>query len=56
VPHHAWSHDFGRLIGVPETHKYARLEKAKPGPIPFSVDTWGCFVFVNMDRGAKSFR
>jgi len=55
-PYHAWSYDLdGRLVGVPESHKFERLDKDSLGLFELAVDTWQGFVFVNIDRFAKRF-
>jgi Rieske 2Fe-2S family protein len=56
-PYHAWSYDLdGKLVGVPEHHRFERLEKEKLGLFQLKVDVWDGFVFVNMNRESQSFQ
>lgn len=51
---HSWTFDIdGSLLGVPEAHLFAGLNKKDLGLIPISVDTWGGFIFVNLSLTPK---
>ncbi len=54
--YHGWTYDStdGRLMGVPEHRGYADLDKSKLGLMPALVEELAGFVFVNLDRDAKS--
>jgi Rieske 2Fe-2S family protein len=56
-PYHAWSYDLeGKLVGVPENHRFEKLEKEKLGLLELRVDSWGGLIFVNMDKNAKTYQ
>lgn len=47
---HGWTYDFtGKLVEVPESEVYGDLDRDRLGLKPVSVDTWGGWVFVNLD-------
>jgi phenylpropionate dioxygenase-like ring-hydroxylating dioxygenase large terminal subunit len=52
-PYHGWRYDLdGRLVEVPDREEFGALPDGLRLPA-VRVDTWGGFVFVNMDRGAE---
>ncbi len=52
--YHGWTYQLdGKLRGVPEEHLFPGLDKADYSLVPVSVDTWGGFVFVNLDPAPK---
>jgi phenylpropionate dioxygenase-like ring-hydroxylating dioxygenase large terminal subunit len=53
-PYHAWTYDLdGRLRAAPRSEREPGFEAGELGLAPISVDTWGPFVFVNPDAGAR---
>lgn len=53
--YHAWTYDLdGRLVGAPRSDREAEFDKTELSLIPASVDTWGPFVFVNLDVECSS--
>ena len=71
-PYHSWGYALdGRLLGapyfkgldIPESERAAcqlaeikDFRKEDYGLLPVRVDTWGCFVFVNLDPDARPWR
>ncbi len=52
-PYHLWSFDLdGRLVGAPGMEEAEGFDKADHGLPRFAVETWGGFVFVNLDPEA----
>ena len=53
--YHGWTYDLdGRLITTPEFDGVRCFEKAQNGLVPVRVETWGPFVFVNLDDAAPA--
>lgn len=53
--YHGWTYGLdGRLINTPEFDGVRCFEKHENGLRPVQVDTWGPFVFVNLDPDAPS--
>ena len=53
-PYHAWTYDLkGHLKAVPGCHHEEIFHKEDYSLLPLRVDTWGPFVFVNVDAQAK---
>lgn len=51
--YHAWTYDLdGHLLAVPDEEDFTDLDKACLGLKPVRCETWGGFVFVNLDGGA----
>ncbi len=49
-PYHAWSYDVnGRLIGAPHMKGQEDFDRKEYGLHPIRVDTWGGFVWVNLE-------
>ena len=49
-PYHGWTFQLdGKLRGIPEKQLFPNLDKADYSLVPVSVDTWGGFIFVNLD-------
>ena len=49
-PYHGWKYGLdGSLKGMPEFDGVDNFDRAQNGLIPLLVDTWECFVFVNLD-------
>jgi choline monooxygenase len=49
-PYHGWKYGLdGFLKGMPEFEGVENFERADNGLAPIRVDTWECFVFVNLD-------
>lgn len=47
---HGWSYDLeGNLVGVPAEQSFFDLDRKACALTPVSVDSWGGFVFVNVD-------
>lgn len=52
-PYHGWKYGLdGSLKGMPEFEGVESFERADHGLVPIRVDTWECFVFVNLDPDA----
>lgn len=57
-PYHRWTYDLdGSLVSAPySTHLSGGFDKASVRLPPARVDTWGGFVFVNLDPEAEDLR
>jgi choline monooxygenase len=54
-PYHGWKYGLdGSLKGMPEFDGVANFDRAQNGLVPILVETWECFVFVNLDPQATS--
>lgn len=54
-PYHGWTYDLtGKLIGVPEEHKFRGLNLEEHGLKPVRLEHWGNFVFINFSDKAPS--
>jgi glycine betaine catabolism A len=54
-PYHAWSYDVnGRLIGAPHMRGQEDFDRKDYGLLPIRVDTWGGFVWVNLEPNGPS--
>jgi choline monooxygenase len=52
-PYHGWNYGLdGSLKGMPEFEGVQDFDRAQNGLVPIPVDTWECFVFVNLDPQA----
>ncbi len=52
-PYHGWNYGLdGSLKGMPEFEGVESFERSQNGLVPIRVDTWECFVFVNLDDHA----
>ncbi len=52
-PYHGWKYGLdGSLKGTPEFDSVQNFDRSGNGLIPARVETWGCFVFVNLDSAA----
>jgi choline monooxygenase len=52
-PYHGWNYGLdGSLKGMPEFEGVENFDRAKNGLVPIRVETWECFVFINLDRDA----
>jgi len=53
-PYHSWTYTLdGALIGVSEMEKTCKFDKAENGLVPVRLETWGPFIFINMDPDAE---
>ncbi|HET9407565.1 MAG TPA: aromatic ring-hydroxylating dioxygenase subunit alpha [Candidatus Sulfotelmatobacter sp.] len=53
-PYHGWSYGLdGSLKGMPEFEGVKNFDRAENGLVPVRVETWECFVFVNLDPEAE---
>ncbi len=53
-PYHAWTYDLdGRLRAAPRSQNEAAFDLADYPLLSAAVGTWGPFVFVNLDAGAR---
>jgi choline monooxygenase len=53
-PYHGWKYGLdGSLKGIPEFEGVRNFERAENGLVPIPVETWECFVFVNLDPEAQ---
>jgi choline monooxygenase len=56
-PYHAWTYSLdGRLLGTPEFEGVEDWDRSRVCLPEFAVETWGPFVFVNLDRDAAPLR
>jgi choline monooxygenase len=56
-PYHGWNYGLdGSLKGMPEFEGVKNFDRDQNGLIPVRVDTWECFVFVNLDPAAEPLR
>jgi choline monooxygenase len=54
-PYHGWNYGLdGSLKGMPEFEGVKNFDRTQNGLIPVRVETWECFVFVNLDPAAPS--
>jgi choline monooxygenase len=54
-PYHGWNYGLdGSLKGMPEFEGVENFDRAKNGLVPIRVETWECFVFINLDPDAVS--
>ena len=54
-PYHGWNYGLdGSLKGMPEFEGVKNFDRGKNGLVPVRVETWECFVFVNLDPEAQS--
>jgi choline monooxygenase len=54
-PYHGWNYGLdGSLKGMPEFEGVENFERSQNGLVPIRVETWECFVFVNLDNSASS--
>jgi choline monooxygenase len=52
-PYHGWNYGLdGSLKGMPEFEGVENFDRAQNGLVPVRVETWECFVFVNLDYRA----
>jgi len=52
-PYHGWKYGLdGSLKGMPEFDGVKDFERSDNGLVPIRVETWECFVFVNLDPQA----
>src|ERR1700684_4075114 len=49
-PYHGWNYGLdGSLKGMPEFEGVENFDRAQNGLVPIRVETWECFVFINLD-------
>jgi len=54
-PYHGWKYGLdGALKGMPEFDGVENFERSQNGLLPIRVETWECFVFINLDPKATS--
>jgi choline monooxygenase len=52
-PYHGWNYGLdGSLKGMPEFEGVENFDRAQNGLVPIRVETWECFVFINLDDRA----
>src|ERR1700724_241768 len=52
-PYHGWKYGLdGTLKGIPEFEGVDNFDRTQNGLVPVRVETWECFVFVNLDPQA----
>ena len=52
-PYHGWNYGLdGSLKGMPEFDGVDNFDRAQNGLVPIRVETWECFVFINLDQQA----
>src|SRR5882724_11295526 len=55
--YHGWTYALdGKLIGVPQSKDFPPLDRSCLGLAPVRCETWGTFVFVNLDPAAEPLR
>ncbi|MGC1652729.1 MAG: aromatic ring-hydroxylating dioxygenase subunit alpha, partial [Candidatus Sulfotelmatobacter sp.] len=53
-PYHGWNYGLdGSLKGMPEFEGVENFDRAQNGLVPIRVETWECFVFINLDNHAS---
>jgi len=53
-PYHGWNYGLdGSLKGMPEFEGVENFDRAQKGLVNIRVETWECFVFVNLDDHAE---
>ena len=53
-PYHGWNYSLdGSLKGMPEFEGVENFDRTEKGLVPIRVETWECFVFVNLDDDAS---
>lgn len=51
--YHSWSYDLtGRLVAVPDERDFCGLDKSAHGLVPIRCETYGGWVFINLDDDA----
>jgi len=56
-PYHGWNYGLdGSLKGMPEFEGVKNFDRAQNGLVPVRVETWECFVFINLDPDAAPLR
>jgi len=56
-PYHAWSYSTeGKLVGAPHTDELLDFDKGHFGLYPVSTETWGGFLWANLNERAPSLR
>ena len=52
--YHGWTYALdGKLVGVPQAKDFGELDRSCLGLKPVRCETWGTFLFVNLDPGAE---
>ena len=52
-PYHGWSYGLdGSLKGTPEFEGVENFDRSQNGLVPIRVESWECFVFINLDQQA----
>ena len=52
-PYHGWNYGLdGSLKGMPEFEGVENFDRVQNGLVPIRVETWECFVFINLDEHA----
>ncbi len=52
-PYHGWNYGLdGSLKGMPEFEGVENFDRGQNGLVPIRVETWECFVFINLDSHA----
>ena len=52
-PYHGWNYGLdGSLKGMPEFEGVENFDRAQNSLVPIRVETWECFVFINLDNNA----
>lgn len=53
--YHAWTYDLdGNLVGAPRSDREEAFDRSELSLLPVQVDSWGPFVFVNLDADGGS--
>jgi Rieske 2Fe-2S family protein len=52
--YHTWTYGLdGKLLGAPLMDNVQDFDRAEYGLLPLATETWGGFVFINLDPGAQ---
>jgi phenylpropionate dioxygenase-like ring-hydroxylating dioxygenase large terminal subunit len=55
--YHGWTYALdGRLVGVPQSKDFPKLDRSCLGLKEVRCESWGSFLFVNLDPGAEPLR
>lgn len=56
-PYHGWTYSAeGALVGAPHTERLVDFQKEDHGLHPIQLDTWGGFLWINLDPEARRIR
>jgi phenylpropionate dioxygenase-like ring-hydroxylating dioxygenase large terminal subunit len=54
-PYHAWTYALsGELIGLPDRHSFAHIDRRDHGLVPVELEIWRGFVFIRLQPGGPT--